>query len=207
MPSTLRASMSDLIARVRLMISDPNPAPTGQTMQFQDTDVQDVLDMTRVNVRNAVLRPAPILVSNGVINYTDYFADIGNWESDVTIQDAHFAILSDMSASDYLTGHWTWSLASPGKIPPIFITGKFYDIYSAAADLLERWAAAWARSYAITIDGQAMQRQQVAQAMREQARLYRKQAQPRTLPMVRSDMNDDTSGTNVIVGNTDVMGW
>jgi hypothetical protein len=199
--------MADVITRTRLLIGDLNPAPSGQTMQFLDTDVQDALDLYRTWVRNAVLRPAPTLVSNGVINYTDYFADVGNWESDVTIQDAHFSIASDMSVSDYLTGQWTWSLGAPGKLPPIFITGKFYDIYASAADLLEKWASAWLRSYAANVDGTVLNRQQVAVAMRDQAAVYRKMSMPHSMPMVRSDMNDDTSGTNVIVGNTDVMGW
>lgn len=203
----VRGTMTDLIARVRLMIGDPNPPASGQTLQFQDQDVQDVLDMNRTFVRNAVLRPAPKLVANGVINYSDYFADIGQWEADVQLQDGAFNVVADMSASDLITGHWTWSLANPGKIPPIFITGQFYDIYAAAADLLERWSAVWVRSYDVSVDGQQMRRGQVAAAMLAQALSYRKQAQPHVVPITRDDLNDDTSGTNVIVGNTDVMGW
>lgn len=199
--------MGELIARVRLLIGDLNPPASGQSMQFQDQDIQDILDLSRIWVRNAVLRPAPTLTSNGIINYTDYFADIGNWESDVVIQNGAFVIQTDMSTSDLLTGQWTWTLASPGKIPPLFITGKYYDIYAAAADLLERWAAAWLRAYDITMDGASLHRSQAAQAMLMQAKQYRKQALVHSMFLDRSDMNDDTSGTNVVVGNTDVMGW
>lgn len=199
----VRGSMNDLIARVRVLIGDPS----GASQQFDDQTVQDVLDLSRVNVRNALLRPAPSLVSSGLLNYSDYFADIGHWEADVVIQDAAFNILSDMSASDLLTGHWTWSLAAPGKIPPLFITGKYYDIYAAAADLLERWAAVWTRAYAIGEAGTTLQRQQVAPAMLAQARQYRKQQLVHSIPMVRSDLEEDTSGENLLIGNSDVMGW
>lgn len=195
--------MNDLISRVRLLIGDPS----GASQQFTDQNIQDMLDLGRVNVVNALLRPAVTLTSNGVLNYTDYYADIGNWESDVVIQNGSFTILTDMSASDYLTGHWTWNLASPGKIPPLFITGKYYDLYGASADLLEMWAATWARSYNFTADGQSFQRSQAAQMMLTQAKQYRKQALVHTIPMIRSDLSDDSSGANIVVGNTDVMGW
>lgn len=195
--------MSDLISRVRLLIADPS----GASQQFQDQDIQDILDLGRVNVRNALLRPTVSLTTNGVLNYEDYYADMGNWESDVVIQDGHFNVVSDYASVDYLTGHWNWNLPNPGKIPPLFITGKYYDIYGAAADLLERWAAAWLRSYDFTSDGQTFRRSQAAQAMREQAKQYRRQALVHTIPMTRDDLADDASSTNVVVGNTDVMGW
>lgn len=198
----VRTSMSYIIAHVRDLISDNDTAS-----QFNDQQVQDVLDINRVFVRNAVLRPAPSLTASGIINYTDYFADMPFWETDVVIQNGAFAVVSDMSTSDYLTGHWVWSLATPGKVPPLFITGKYYDVYAAAADLLERWAAAWMRNYSFSADGATFNRAQVAQAMLAQAKQYRKQALAHTMVMERSDMNDDSSGTNVVVGNTDVMGW
>jgi hypothetical protein len=203
----VRSTMADLIARVRQLIGDPNPPASGQTMQFQDQDVQDVLDMGRVNVRNALLRPTVTLTTSGVLDYEDYYADMGNWEADVTIQDGHFNVVTDYASADYLTGHWNWNLASPGKIPPLFITGKYYDIYGAAADLLERWAAVWLRSYDFTSDGQSFKRSQAAQAMLTLAQQYRKQSLVHTIPMVRDDLTDDSSSTNVVVGNTDVMGW
>lgn len=199
----VRSTMSDLITRVRTLISDP----AGASQQFDDQTIQDMLDLGRINVRNALLRPAVSLTTNGVMTYTDYFADQGNWEADVVLQDGHFTSVTDYSDADYLTGHWTWNLAVPGKIPPIFITGKYYDIYGAAADLLERWAAAWARSYDFTSDGQSFHRSQATPAMLTQAKQYRKQAIVHTIPLERSDLSDDSSAANIVVGNTDVMGW
>ena len=51
----VRASMSDLITRVRVLIGDTQAAPN---QQFDDQTVQDILDLSRVNVRSALLRPA-----------------------------------------------------------------------------------------------------------------------------------------------------
>lgn len=193
--------MSDLISRVRLLIAD-----TGSPSQFQDQDVQDVLDLGRVVVRTALLRPTITLDTNGAANYADYYADVENWESGATIQNGAFAIISDYTA-DYLTGHWSFSLPNPGQVPPLFITGQYYDIYGAAADLLERWAAAWARSYNFTSDGQSFQRSQAAQMMLTQSKQYRKQSFARTVSMVRDDLSGDRSSINVVAGATDVFGW
>jgi hypothetical protein len=191
--------MADVIARVRLLIGDPS----GE--QFADTDIQDVLDMSRVVVSNAVLQPSVTLTANGILNYTDFYAEYGNWESDAVLQNGAFEIQSDMAESDYLTGHWVWNLATPGKLPPIFISGRYYDIYQAAADLLERWAAVWARSYDFSADGQSFHRSQAAAAMLEQAKTYRKQALVHTIPLVRSD--SDESGQLFNIGPYDLMGW
>lgn len=195
--------MSSLIARVRSLISDP----AGANQQFSDQDIQDVLDTGRVNVINALLRPTVTLTASGILNYENYYSDVGYWETDAVIQDGAFNVATDYTDADYLTGHWTWNLANPGKLPPLFITGKYYDLYGASADLLERWAAAWARSYDFTADGQSFHRSQASAAMLTQARQYRKQALVRAIPMVRDDLSDDSSSQNVVVGNTDVMGW
>jgi hypothetical protein len=106
-----------------------------------------------VNVWNAPLCPEVTLNTDGIMVYLDYYADQGDWETDVAIQDASFTVLTDMSASDYLTGHWTWDLPAPGKVPALFITGKYYDVYGASATLLEQWAAQWLWSYDFSADG------------------------------------------------------
>lgn len=200
----VRASMSDLITRVRVLIGDTQAAPN---QQFDDQTVQDILDLSRVNVRSALLRPSPSPAASGLMIYRDYYADVGNWEADVTIQDGAFNILSDMATSDYLTGHWTWNLPSPGRIPPLFITGQYYDIYCAAADLLERWAAVWTRAYSMTVDGTSLQRASVATAMLAQAKQYRRQQLVHSLRMYRPDVEGDASSDSVLIGNDDLMGW
>ena len=191
--------MTDLIARARSMISDP----AGVSQQFDDQTIQDVLDESRVNVRQAVLRPAITITNSGTFDYTDYYADTGDWEADAVIQNGSWQTITP-ATSDFLTGHWTFSLPTPGQVPPLFITGKFYDKYCAAADLLERWAASLARNYDFSGSGQSFRRSQASTALLTQAKQYRKKQRPGVLPMVRSDLSDDTSMMNLTAGNTDV---
>lgn len=202
----VRSTMAALITRVRGMINDP----AGTSQFFPDQDIQDALDFNRVNVKYALLRPTPTLVNNGQsgtsYSYLDYYADIGDWEDDLVLNNGAFQTITP-ATSDNLTGHWTFNLPAPGQLPPVFITGQYYDRYLASATLLERWAAALSMNFDFTADGQSFRRSQAPQMLMNLAKEYRKHALVHTMQIVRSDLGDDTSATNVTVGNTDLMGW
>lgn len=127
--------MASLIARVRVLIADPE----GATEQFTNQDVQDALDdgARRRDVYHASLTPEYTVASGGAVTYLDYWADGGFWETDAVLQDGAYATLTP-AASDYLTGHWTFATS---QTPPVYLTGKQYDPYGAAADLLDAWMA------------------------------------------------------------------
>src|SRR6266702_3543033 len=89
------------------------------------------------------------------------------------------------SASENIVGHWTFAT---NKFPPVYISGKTYDVYRSAADLLERWAAKWVLSYGFSSDGQSFQRQQAATMLQALAKTYRQKQRPRMIIATRSDL-------------------
>lgn len=197
----VRSTMTDLIAAVRDLINDTQPAGSGQV--WTDQQVQDRLDRWRTDVWNAPLAPQITMTQGGIYDYTDYYANVGNWEADEKLQWVDWRALTPASA-DRIKGRWTFSVAAPGQLPTVFITGKYYDLYGCAADLLEMWAAKYALAYgfAAPAGGGTFNRQQMFQQLTALAQLYRQQQMPRELAMTRGDFNAD--GTSLLLGALDV---
>lgn len=180
----VRASMSDLIQRVRRYMGDPASA----SQHFTDQDVQDACDEHRFTVRYAPLRPGPTLTQGALYNFLDYYADMGNWESDAQLTWVDFSVLTPVT-SDLINGHWTFSKPAPGQYPPVYITGKYYDLHATAADLLEQWAASLAiTAYNFSADGGNFQRGQIVANLYKAADQHRRQALVVSVPTHRGDM-------------------
>ena len=196
----VRSTMVAIIAETRLLINDPNPgAPTVPI--FTDQQVQDHLDETREDVRYELLTSAPSIVNLGGQTSTpadyiwaDYFSKYHWWETDCVIQDGHFIVLTPL-ASDYIVGHWQFDSLTPfvngtvpGQYPPLFITGKTYDINLAASTLWRFRAALNAAAYDFTADGQSFKRSQLMQMCLKMSDYYAAKARVRTLPIMRDDL-------------------
>lgn len=209
----VRASMSALIAQVSLLINDSTNAT------FSTQQVQDWLDRTRQIVRYELLQPAPDIVpqtnASAQFNWATYVSHFTDWEADEVIQAGikgtqSWAIVTP-TTSDELTGRWTLDVTLPtistnipGQLPPLFITGKTYDPYLAAAMLLEIWAAQLADAYDFVSDGQTFKRSQRSPAKLQLARTYRMQAKPTTTHIVRGDLQTSTSVQPVrLIGEAD----
>lgn len=176
----VRASMADLITRVRTLIADP----AGASQVFDDQTIQDYLDRHQTVVRYATLRPEATYVS-GTVLYQDYYAGVGSWEADERLYDGAYNELTPTTV-DRLTGHWMFATS---QLPLVYIVGKHYDVYAAAADLLEVWAAKEKLSFDFDTDGQSFKRSQKAAALLALAREYRRQQRPASVAMVRTDAN------------------
>lgn len=205
----VRSTMSSLITLVRTMIFDPS----GGSQQFADQDVQDRLDANRNDVRYEQLQIAPSIVNLASTNnqpetiFADYYSQYGWWETDCVLQGqgvggAAWAVLTP-TTSDYIVGHFQFENTPfvngtvPGQLPPVFITGKIYDIYAASADLLEFWAASLASAYDITVDGQTLRRSQLMAAKLTLAKSYRCMAKPKVARMSRHDVMAPISSTQI----------
>lgn len=175
----VRSAMANLIARVRLLINDPS----GSSSIFQDQDIQDVLDESRVDIVNQALDPRPTF-SGSTIQYLNYYSALGGWEEDYVFKQ-YLTLIVTPSTFEPIAGHFAFSTST---LPPVYITGKLYDVYRAAADLLERWAARWVLSYNINVDGQSLQRGQAAIALQNLAKTYRSKQRITTSAMTRSDL-------------------
>jgi len=159
--------MSDLIARTRLMIFD-----TGGSPLFIDQQIQDKLDEhnVREDVRYELLIPKPTFTNNAGIQYNDYYSQRGWWEADEVIIWGDFTTKTP-STSDELVGHWTFS----NQLPPLLIAGKVYDLYRAAADLLDyKIASLAATELDFTADGQSFHLSQQLTFLEKRVCDYRK---------------------------------
>lgn len=205
----VRATMSQLIAQIRLMIADPS----GVNQQFSDQAVQDRLDASRDDIRYEGLTIAPSIVNTASTGnqpqtiFADYYSKYQWWESDIVLQaqgptGAAWVVVTPTS-SDYITGHWTFednvftSGTVPGQLPPVFATGKVYDLNASAADLLEFWAATLLGAYDITVDGQSLRRSQLMTAKLNMAQYYRRLAKPKVAKMDRHDVMAPISSKRV----------
>ncbi len=172
--------MSDLIERTRELVGDP----AGAAQVFSSQTVQDALDRHRTRASYTALTPDPTR-SAGAVSYLDYYADYGDWEGDAQLVDMSYNALTP-STSDYQEGRWTFATSTP---PSVYLVGKTYDIYGAAADLLEQWAARLARKYDISDSNSSYKRSQAAERLESLARTYRQQQRVRVISMSRSDAN------------------
>lgn len=180
----VRSTMAALIARVRLMIFD-----TSQTAPlFQDQDIQDKLDECRENVRYEPLTPQPTFSNPGGIQYNDYYSGDpehtrGFWEEDETLIWGDFTTLTPLT-SDEIVGHWTFN----NQLPPVLIAGKRYDIYRAAADLLDyKIAALAATEVDFTADGQSFHLSQQLAYLEKRVLDYRRKQRARVSAGGRAD--------------------
>lgn len=169
----VRTSMAALIDRIRLMIGDTVNATAAP--QFSDVDIQGALDRRRMDVRYEVLTPQVTFTSNAY-QYLDYYSVYGYWETDVTLLGPSYQPLTpDISELMLDTAHFVFPAgAGNGQYPPVYLAGKTYDIYAAAADLLEVWASNVTRTnYDFTADGATFRRSQIGQGLMAQASQYR----------------------------------
>ena len=173
-----RTTMAALIDRVRRMIHDP----AGADETWTDDELQDWLDAHREDVVQRQLGYAET-IADGAVVVLDYAAKDGNWESDAALADSAGTALTPDTA-DYLVGRWTFAAH---QAPPVYVSGRSYDVYAAAADALEARAAQVALAFDFTADGATYHRSQQGEALLRLARQYRGQARVRVARMVRTD--------------------
>lgn len=166
-----RPTLFPLIERVRGLVHD-----TGASYVFSDDEIQGFLDDNRTDVIEYPLAATWQRV-NGVDLCIVHTAVHGFWETDASLVDANGVTVTP-STSDYMVGRWDFNA---GQQPPVYVTGKFFDLYGAAADVLEAWAAGEALSFDFDADGASYQRSQKTAHLLQLAVQYRRKSLPRTV--------------------------
>ena len=198
----VRASMSDLIARVRLMVFDTSVV----SPLLSDQQIQDKLDECREDVRYEVLVPKPTYSASLGIQYNDYYsmvggAQIGMWEADETLIWGDFTPLTP-TTSDELVGHWTFN----NQLPPVLIAGKRYDLYRAAADLLDyKLTILAATQVDFSADGQSFHLSQQLTFLERRCADYRHKQRARLGAVGRMD-NPEQRPLGVAPGQAELAG-
>lgn len=192
----VRSSMAALISRVRLLINDP----AGASQVFADQDIQDVMDDgSRADYYNLALEPKPIFVA-GSIQWLDYFTTLGDWEDDAVLKQYLINVVTP-SLAEPITGHWQFATTT---LPPVYITGKTYDVYRAAADLLERWAARYVTRFDFTSDAQSFRVSQVPAQLQALASTYRKKQRASHAVLRRTDVESQARSVTTGLGPLEI---
>jgi hypothetical protein len=184
----LRSSMLALITRVSGLIDDASNAT------FTQQEVQDALDETRITHVYLLLQPVPLF--SGGWRYTAFVSpNGGGWESDYTLVDSGYASITAASAE--LTDEGRWEIAANGGLYTADrvarLSGKQYDIYRAAAELLDTWASTLKLQYDLQTGGSGLGRhrsplaQKYAQVAATAAAM-RRRSRIKSARMVRRDI-------------------
>lgn len=163
-----RPTMSDLIEVVRRKSGDL----AGSKQVFDDSDIQDMLDRRRRDVRYGGLDVAETIMPNGAILYTSFHdpSGYGYWEADAFLSDGSWQTIIPDSAN-LVAGIWTFD---PGLTnPSVFVTGQQFDVNAATADLLEEWLSRVKREYSYSSAGRSYQRGEQIAAFAEAIERFR----------------------------------
>lgn len=174
-----RSTMTAVIARTRLLIGDP----AGSAQTFSDDEIQATLDEHRFLASLELLAAQPIY-SGGTLTYRQFVSLESGWEADVRIQDASYLTLTPEDADP---GSGRWSFTTGRTQPYLWISGTRFDLFGAAADLLEAWAAKLTREFDFDSDGQRFLRSQQATALNALAERYRRKRRVTSGILVRTD--------------------
>lgn len=193
---TVRAGMLPLIQRVRgLTGAADNEYTLGAETYWSDAHIQALLDTHTATYYYEPLHTLSHVGAGGTALYLDYYLAQGDWDATtVTVQDATGTTLDASGYTvDALRGWVTFASDQAGSARYANLTA--YDVYAAAADLCEAWAARLARSFDYSGEGQSFSRSQMTRELRAQADRYRALAWPVTSPMTRSDVRADDGDT------------
>lgn len=182
-----RPTMATLISKVRKLVNDP--ASPGQV--FTDDEIQDALDHNAKSMTQRPMSNLPTKAVGGAVEYKNYQSS-SMWEGGaaVTLQDSAYATIA---AADYtedaILGIW---VLDNSTTPPVYITGRTYDLYGAAAEVLGEWLAKLKLEYSFSSDGTSVARHasQLSEKYRQTEALmkgYQLRMRPKSVPNVRDD--------------------
>jgi hypothetical protein len=173
--------MAQLIDQVRRMIGDPGAMCTPY---WTDDQIQDELDKNREDFSELELTPMEqVNPVNRYIRWYAFYANWGMWEADYQLQDHSWQWIRADQA-DLLLGRWFFKTS---QFLPVFVTGKSYDVNSAAANLLDAWSASFMTAYDVSTDLQRFSRSQIFKNMQCLACIYRRQGRISEIRTYRSD--------------------
>lgn len=145
----VRPTMEYIITFVRDLILDPDG------LQYTDQQVQDCLDMNRLDIYNEYLEPAKKLALDGTEEHTDFYSKRNFWEEGAVLQLYTGAVLTP-ATMEYQIGRWTFSTHQ--TLLPISVTGRVYNVYGVASKLLIQWENTIRGQFNFTADGLTIQR-------------------------------------------------
>ena len=141
---TARSTMADLIDDVRDLIGDA----AGTTQVFTDDEIEDALDESRQDHRYVPLRPVDTIAPGGSVSWLTWYGG-ENWEGGVDLVDGGFNSITAGSAN-YDIGKFDFT---ESQTSGVLATGYTYDMYAAAATMLDMWIAKLKLAVDFSADG------------------------------------------------------
>lgn len=192
--------MLPLIQEVRDLIGDQDNG----TPQFTAQQVQNALDESRSDVRYELLKAAPTITkttgNTAQFVWIDYYSQYQYWEIDAAVVQWGDYTQRTPLAVEFIVGHWQFSYLQspgqmvpdsqyPGQIPPLYVTGRVYDIYAAGVKLLIMLRGKlMLTTYNFSTGGQSFQRGTILQTLNQQIADLSRYMKFRTIEMVRDDI-------------------
>lgn len=185
-----RSTMATLISHLRELINDP----AGTAQVFSDDTLQRHLDAHRCDFSFWPLMPIPTQIAGGSVSYYEYRAGY-DWLEATQAGTAVFVVQDSTGATrgtatwadvDYQLGGLTFTTDQRGTA--LYLTGRSYDPYGAAADVLTDWAQKVSLRFDFSSDQQSFSRSQQQTMLMAAAERYRRQAKPRVANVTRPDV-------------------
>lgn len=182
-----RSTLTSLITTTRELIND------GGTAVFSDDVVQRHLDAHRYDIYREQLMAFPTHIGGGSVSYFEYRSRHADFEA-TSAGTAIFFVEDGTGANvgtaawasmDYQSGILNLTTNYAGTI--LYLTGRSYDLYGAAADLLDDWAQKVSLQFDFSSDQQSFSRSQKQEMLKKAAEGYRRKARPRTASQGRAD--------------------
>lgn len=172
-----RSTMVDLITLMRTQfLNDPD------SVVFSDDQIQAAYDAHRKDVFQLKLEVADDIQPTGVIFWRDFYADINWWENGVQLQDHNFHYVTADSLVEPLIGHWQFTAS---QIIPVYATGRYFDVYATAVDLLMWWKSKLKLEVDLMDSGRNYLRMQRMKAIEGLIKDYRSRMRMRTIRQVK----------------------
>lgn len=186
---SLRSGMVEIIDRVRSLcnvLADANS-------WLEDDRIQEHLDRHRLVVKYAPMLTEGRIAPGGSVSYLDFTAPYQNWEGTASGRPFGYQLVdggyNDITSSgsvvnDPVQGWWTFGTA-PTR--PVMISGATYDIFGAAADILQNRLAQLAEEFDFQTQGLDYKVSQKQARLMQVIADYRAQSRGMSGDMVRSD--------------------
>lgn len=145
----VRPTVQYLIDYIRELIHDTDRS------QYTDQQIQDRLDLNRLDLFTQDLRADATLSPAGVTEYKSFHSLHHFWEAEPVLQTPQGTVLTPTDAQP-LIGRWTF--ATSQNIRPVMATGRVYNVYGVCAKLLFQWENTLRSQFNFTADGLTVQR-------------------------------------------------
>lgn len=188
---TARSGMTELIEQLRGMTdAGTSDFTLGTTVYWNDDAAQRILDKHRRDFTDFEVSPLQF-ITNGTADWRDYYLPWQDLESGTLLQvknSAGTAYGTSAYALDAARGVITWGSNAAGS--SILVTGRYYDLPAAAAEVWRFKASNVAKMYDFSTDNHRLNRSQIRESYLDMAKYYEAQALPRNMVTIRADLEN-----------------